>query len=70
MSRFFFHLFYYYWGKEKEKVWASGFVLNVNACRTNGLNHVKWRTESKKVASKLYLDRFFQKKNNSNKRFF
>ena len=61
MSRFFFRIFYYYWGKGKEKVWESGFVLNVNDCRTNGLNHVKWRTEENRKVSFIWIN-FFQKK--------
>ena len=50
-------------------MWASGFVLNVNSCRTNGsLNHVKLQTEENREVSFIWFD-FFQK-NNSNKRFF
>ena len=41
-------------------MWASGFVLNVNACRTNGLNHVKLQTEENREVSFIWID-FFQK---------
>lgn len=52
----------------QEKVWASGFVLNVNACRTSRLNHVKWRTGENRKVSFIRIDCF--QNNNSNKRFF
>ena len=42
-------------------MWASGFVLNVNSCRTNGsLNHVKLQTEENREVSFIWID-FFQK---------
>ena len=42
-------------------MWASGFVLNVNSCRTNGsLNHVKLQTEENREVSLIWFD-FFQK---------
>ena len=56
MSRFLFHIIYHYWREEKENVWAPGFVLNVNSCRTNRLNNVKWRTEENRKVSFIWID--------------